>query len=99
MLDEYYALSEEQIAFYQEHRFIKLKDVLDAETLSYFNGMITAKVNELFSQRQVFALTTSPENRSYVKMIVERIFPTLPVISTLEIARGVDVKIIGAVAE
>ena len=59
MLDEYYALSEEQIAFYQEHRFIKLKDVLDAETLSYFNGMITAKVNELNEEDQPLAERTT----------------------------------------
>ncbi|MEM7069740.1 MAG: flagellar biosynthesis protein FlhA [Pseudomonadota bacterium] len=72
---------------------------MPADELEKFGASATEKVNELFKQRQVFALTTSPENRSYVKMIIERIFPTLPVISTLEIARGVDVKIIGAVAE
>ncbi len=31
-------------------------------------------------------------------MIVERMFPTLPVLSHLEIARGVDVETIGSVS-
>jgi flagellar biosynthesis protein FlhA len=31
-------------------------------------------------------------------MIVERMFPTLPVLSHLEIARGVDVKALGTVS-
>ena len=72
---------------------------MPADQLEKFGASASKMIEELFGQRQIFALTTSPENRSYVKMIVERIFPTLPVISTLEIARGVDVKIIGAVQE
>jgi flagellar biosynthesis protein FlhA len=31
-------------------------------------------------------------------MIVERMFPTLPVLSHLEIARGVDVSALGSVS-
>ncbi|MEM9279624.1 MAG: flagellar biosynthesis protein FlhA [Pseudomonadota bacterium] len=69
------------------------------DELEKFGTNATEKIRELVGQKQIFALTTSPEIRSYVKMIVERVFPTLPVISTLEIARGVDVKIVGAVAD
>lgn len=39
-----YKLTQEQIDFYQENRFIKLKDVLNAETLQYFNIIITERV-------------------------------------------------------
>lgn len=47
VLQEDYSLTEEQIAFYQEHKYIKLKDVLDQETLIYFNRIISKKVDEL----------------------------------------------------
>ncbi len=46
-----------------------------------------------------FAITTSPECRTYVRMIIERLFPTLSVLSNLEIARGMDVHVLGSVAE
>jgi len=42
-----YTLTREQIDFYDKNRFIKLKDVFDAETLQYFNNVITEKVNEM----------------------------------------------------
>ena len=47
ILQEDYSLTEEQIAFYHKHRYIKLKHVLDNETLAYFNAIISCKVNEL----------------------------------------------------
>jgi ectoine hydroxylase-related dioxygenase (phytanoyl-CoA dioxygenase family) len=46
-LKEPYALTAEQIAFYHENRFIKLKQVLNDEALAYFNEVISAKVTEL----------------------------------------------------
>ena len=52
VLDELYTLTDEQIAFYQKHRYIKLKDVLDAETLDYFNKAISKTVNELNQEDQ-----------------------------------------------
>jgi flagellar biosynthesis protein FlhA len=45
-----------------------------------------------------FALVTAPDARPYVRMIIERIFPTLPVLSHLEIARGVEIKSLGTVS-
>ncbi|HDZ06049.1 hypothetical protein LCGC14_0129840 [marine sediment metagenome] len=47
LLDRHYKLSKEQVDFYQKNRYIKLKDVFDSETLSYFNGVISKKVEEL----------------------------------------------------
>jgi len=51
-LDTPYALSDDQIAFYQTNRYIKLKEVLDAPTLDYFNEVISAKVAELNTATQ-----------------------------------------------
>jgi len=48
--------------------------------------------------KQVFALVTTAETRPYVRMIIERMFPTLAVLSQLEIARGFEVKSLGAIS-
>ena len=42
-----YELSKEQIEFYQTNRFIKLKEVLNEETLVFFNKTISARVNKM----------------------------------------------------
>ena len=45
-----------------------------------------------------FALVVAPDARPYVRMIVERLFPTLPVLSHVEIARGIEVRSIGTIS-
>ena len=45
-----------------------------------------------------FALVATPEARPYVRMIVERLFATLPVLSHLELARGVEIKSLGTIS-
>jgi ectoine hydroxylase-related dioxygenase (phytanoyl-CoA dioxygenase family) len=47
LLDTSYPLTPEQIAFYQENNYIKLKDVLDATALSFFQEHITKVVLDL----------------------------------------------------
>jgi ectoine hydroxylase-related dioxygenase (phytanoyl-CoA dioxygenase family) len=42
-----YPLTQEQVDFYQKNRFIKLKNVLSAEEVSFFNKVISKKVAEL----------------------------------------------------
>lgn len=46
-LDEPYTLTAEQISFYQKNRYIKLKHVLNEETLDFFNNAITVRVNQM----------------------------------------------------
>ena len=43
-LEEPYTLSQEQIDFYNTHRYIKLKQVLNKETLEFFNEAIGKRV-------------------------------------------------------
>ena len=40
----------------------------------------------------------APDARPYVRMIIERLFPTLPVLSHVEIARGIEVRSIGTIS-
>jgi ectoine hydroxylase-related dioxygenase (phytanoyl-CoA dioxygenase family) len=47
LLDAPYPLSAEQIVFYQQNNYIKLKDVLDSETLAYFQEHISQVVLDL----------------------------------------------------
>ena len=51
-LDQTYELTQEQIDFYQKNRYIKLKNVFDAETLAYYGEIISEKVNELNNQEK-----------------------------------------------
>ncbi len=51
LLNLHYLLTAEQIEFYQTFNYIKLKHVLDAETLNYFNSVITSLVEENKNQR------------------------------------------------
>jgi ectoine hydroxylase-related dioxygenase (phytanoyl-CoA dioxygenase family) len=46
-LNEPYPLGEEQIAYYQENRCIKLKQVLNGEIAAFFNNAITDRVNQM----------------------------------------------------
>lgn len=53
-----YDLSEEQLDFYRQHHFIKLKQVFSPDTVAHFNRVITARVDALNTQ------TTALEERS-----------------------------------
>jgi flagellar biosynthesis protein FlhA len=45
-----------------------------------------------------FVLVSSPDARPYVRMIIERLFATLPVLSHVEIAKGIEIKILGSIS-
>jgi ectoine hydroxylase-related dioxygenase (phytanoyl-CoA dioxygenase family) len=47
LLNKPYSLTEEQIAFYRKNEFIKLKNLLDEETVAFFNEVISDQVNKM----------------------------------------------------
>ena len=51
-LNEPFPLTEEQISFYNNNRYIKLKQVLDDEILSYYGGVISECVGKLNTVEQ-----------------------------------------------
>lgn len=57
-LNESYSLSQTQLEFFQKNQFIKLKDVLDEETIAHFNEVISAQVNKMNTEN------TALEDRS-----------------------------------
>ncbi|MEY4432222.1 MAG: hypothetical protein RLZZ44_352 [Bacteroidota bacterium] len=65
-LSQPYALSQDQIDFYQQYRYIKLKEVLNQETLRFFNDAITSQVN-LMNQEN----TALEERTTYGKAFLQ----------------------------
>lgn len=51
-LNEPYQVSAEQVKSYDENRFIKLKNVLNQECVSFFSSRITEKVHELNKEKR-----------------------------------------------
>ena len=69
---------------------------LDPRMVEQFSTEASPIIRERMDQGHSFVLLATPETRIYVRMIVERMFATLPVLSHLEIARGVQIKTLGA---
>ena len=66
--------------------------------MEQFAAEASAAIRKRMEEQRLFALVTTAETRPYVRMIIERMFPTLPVLSQLEIARGFEVKSLGTIA-
>jgi flagellar biosynthesis protein FlhA len=71
---------------------------IDPRLIEQFGTEASAAVRERIDEGHEFVLVAAPDARPYVRMIVERLFPTLPVLSHVEIARGVEVKALGTVS-
>jgi flagellar biosynthesis protein FlhA len=71
---------------------------IDPRLMEEFAAEASAAIRKRMDDSRVFALVTAPETRPYVRMIVERMFPTLPVLSQLEIARGFEIKSLGTIS-
>jgi len=71
---------------------------IDPRMLEEFSEQATKVVREYLDRGVPFVLVTSPETRSYVRMIVERLFATLPVLSHVELAKGIEIKILGTIS-
>lgn len=66
--------------------------------IEQFAGELTAAVKSLVDRGEQFALVTAPEARPYVRMIVDRLFPAIPVLSHIEISRGVKLEVIASLS-
>jgi hypothetical protein len=65
-LGKYYQLSSKEINYYQQNQYIKLKQVLDHETLDFFNKAITERVNVMNA-----ATTPLEERNTYGKAFLQ----------------------------
>ena len=71
---------------------------IDPRSLEEFSEQATRVIREFMDRGLPFVLVTSPETRSYVRMIIERLFATLPVLSHVELAKGIEIKILGSIS-
>ncbi len=71
---------------------------IDPRLMEEFAAEAATAIRKRMDASRLFALVTAPEARPYVRMIVERMFPTLPVLSQLEIARGFEIKSLGTIS-
>ncbi len=71
---------------------------IDPRQLEEFGQEATKAIRKHLDAGERFVLVTAPEARPYVRMIVERLFATLPVLSHVEIARGVEIRVLGSVS-
>ncbi|MBE0691762.1 MAG: flagellar biosynthesis protein FlhA [Aquamicrobium sp.] len=71
---------------------------IDPRLLEEFGNDTSKAVRAHLDAGERFVLVTAPDARPYVRMIVERLFATLPVLSHVEIARGVEVRVLGSIS-
>jgi len=71
---------------------------IDPRQLEEFGQEATRAIRKYLEAGERFVLVTAPDARPYVRMIIERMFTTLPVLSHVEIAKGVEIRVLGTVS-
>jgi flagellar biosynthesis protein FlhA len=71
---------------------------IDPRVVEQFAADASEVIRRHMAEHPNFVLVTAPEARPYLRMIVERMFPSLPVLSHVEIARGVDIHSLGSIS-
>jgi flagellar biosynthesis protein FlhA len=71
---------------------------MDPKDIEAFGRDAGEKVRALIDEGHRFVLITAPESRAFIRLIIERVFPALPVLSHAEIARGARVDVIGGIS-
>jgi len=71
---------------------------IDPRLIEQFAADVTKALKPKMDSGQRMVLVTAPEARPYVKMITDRLFPNLPVLSHVEISRGVQVEALGVLS-
>ncbi len=71
---------------------------IDPRQIEQFGQEAGKVIRDLMDEGNNFVLVAAPDARPFVRMVVERLFPTLPVLSHVEIARGVQIKALGTIS-
>ena len=70
---------------------------IDPRLIEDFSKDARNAIKKLMDKGEQFVVVTSVEARPYVRLVIERLFPTLPVLSHVELARGVQIKALGSI--
>ncbi|APH74743.1 flagellar biosynthesis protein FlhA [Aquibium oceanicum] len=71
---------------------------IDPRLLEEFGQEAAKVIRKHFDTGERFVIVTAPDARPYVRMIIERLFPTLPVLSHVEIAKGAEIRVLGSLS-
>src|SRR5436190_9138 len=71
---------------------------IDPRLIEQFSTEASKAIRGHMDQGHQFVLVAAPDARPYVRMVTERLFATLPVLSHVEIARGVQIKSLGTIS-
>ena len=90
------------LAFHQALKRDAKGDVIefdiDPRLVEQFATEATKVIRAKMDAGESFVLVAAPDARPYVRMMIERIFVNLPVLSHVEIARGTDIKSLGTIS-
>jgi flagellar biosynthesis protein FlhA len=90
------------LAFHQALKRDAKGDVIefdiDPRLIEQFGQEASKVIRGLMDEGHTFVLVAAPDARPFVRMVVERLFATLPVLSHTEIARGVQIKSLGTIS-
>ena len=71
---------------------------VDPRQIEQFSSEASTAIRNHIDQGQQFAIVCATETRPYIRMVLERMFPTLPILSHSEIARSIEVRSLGSIA-
>jgi flagellar biosynthesis protein FlhA len=71
---------------------------IDPRQLEEFGQDASKAIRAHMEGGERFVIVTAPDARPYVRMIIERLYTTLPVLSHVEIAKGVEIRILGTIS-
>ena len=71
---------------------------IDPGNLEKFATDATKQIKPMLEDGKTFVLATAPEARPYVRMIIDRVFPNLPVLSHLEVSRAGHIELVGSMS-
>ncbi|MCK1736064.1 flagellar biosynthesis protein FlhA [Bradyrhizobium sp. 138] len=90
------------LAFHQSLKRDAKGDVVefdaDPRLIEQFATEASAAIRKFTESGTSVVLAVTPEARPYVRMILERVFPTLPVLSHVEVARCAEIRALGAIS-
>ncbi|MCA1475785.1 flagellar biosynthesis protein FlhA [Bradyrhizobium sp. NBAIM08] len=90
------------LAFHQSLKRDAKGDVVefdaDPRLIEQFATEASAAIRKFTDSGTSVVLAVTPEARPYVRMILERVFPTLPILSHVEVARSAEIRALGAIS-
>ncbi|MDD1520156.1 MULTISPECIES: flagellar biosynthesis protein FlhA [Bradyrhizobium] len=90
------------LAFHQSLKRDAKGDVVefdaDPRLIEQFATEASTAIRKFTESGTSVVLAVTPEARPYVRMILERVFPTLPILSHVEVARSAEIRALGAIS-